>query len=257
LILPLRFNRAETYIGNFSYQGIARLKPGVTIDEANADLARMIPIAIERFPLPTGFTREMVDEARLGPNVRPLAEDVVGEVSRPLWVLAGMVGLVLLIACANVANLFLVRAEARQQELAVRAALGAGRGRLARELLGESLALGLAGGVVGAVMARGAIGLLVRLAPEGLPRLEEIAITPLVLLFTLGLSIVAGLLFGLLPVIRHASPRASALREGGRSVSDSRERHVARGALIIAEVALAVLLLVGASLMMRTFVALR
>jgi predicted permease len=124
ILLPFRFNRAQVFVGNFSYQAVARLKPGVTIEQANADIARLIPLVIERFPLPGGFTRKMFEEVKMAPNVRPLSADVIGDVGRVLWVLLGTVGMVLLIACANVANLFLVRAEGRQQELAIHSALG-------------------------------------------------------------------------------------------------------------------------------------
>src|SRR5687768_13662932 len=113
LIVPFRFDPAQVFVGNFSYQGIARLKPGATIEQADADVARMIPMAVERFRMPAGFTRKMFEEARISPRVRPLSEDVIGDVRRVLWVLLGTVGIVLLIACANVANLFLVRAEGR------------------------------------------------------------------------------------------------------------------------------------------------
>ena len=258
VLLPLRLNRAEVFIGNFSFQSVARLKPGVTIDQANADIARMIPFIIERFPLPKGFTRQMFDEVKLGPNVRPLEQDVIGDVGRVLWVLLGTVGLVLLIACANVANLFLVRAEGRQQELAIHAALGAGSRRIAWELLSESLALGLLGGIVGVLLAWSGVRLLVASAPEGLPRVEDIGIDPIVLLFALGISLGSGLLFGLLPVLKYARPRlASALKEGGRLSSDGRQRHRARNVLVVAEIALAVVLLIAAGLMIRTFQAMR
>ncbi len=253
----MRFNRAEAYVGNFSYQGLARLKPGVTLQQANADVARMIPLVLERFPLPPGFTPDMVAEARLGPDVHPLSFDVVGDVGGLLWLLLGGVGIVLLIACANVANLFLVRAEGRQRELAIRSALGAGPGRIARELLGESVALGLAGGVLGLALAWGAVRLLRAIAPEGLPRLDEISIDPIVLVFTLAVSVVAGLVFGLIPVAKFAVPRLAALKDGGRSASDSRERHRVRNVLVVAEIALALVLLIGSGLMARTFVALR
>ena len=258
LVLPFRFNRAEIFIGNFSYQGVARLRPGVTIDQANADVARMIPLVIERFPLPGGFTRQMFDEVRLGPNVRPLAQDVIGDVGRILWVLLGTVGIVLLIACANVANLFLVRAEGRQQELAIHAALGAGWRRIAWELMSESLLLGLLGGALGLLIADAGVRVLLSMAPAGLPRLDEIGISTPVLFFTLAISLVAGLLFGLIPVFRFATPHlASALKEGGRLSSAGRERHRARNALVVAEIALAVVLLVASGLMIRTFVAMR
>jgi predicted permease len=258
LVMTFRFNRAEVFVGNFSYQGVARLKRGVTIEQANADVARMIPTLLERFPLPPGFSRQMFEEIKMGPNVRPLAADVIGDVGQVLWVLLGTVGIVLLIACANVANLFLVRAEGRQQELAIHAALGADWRRIMWELLSESLTLALVGGIVGLALAQAGIRLLVAVAPEGLPRLEEIGIDPLVLLFTLTISLMAGVLFGLIPVLKFARPQlASALKEGGRLSSAGRERHRARNALVIAEVGLAVVLLVASGLMIRTFVAMR
>jgi predicted permease len=258
LVFPFRFNRSELHVGNFSYQGVARLKPGVTMDQANADVARLIPLIPDRFPMPPGFTRKMFEDVKLGPNVRPLSVDVVGDIGRVLWVLLGTVGLVLLIACANVANLFLVRAEARQQELAIHAALGAGSRRIAWELLSESLALALAGGAVGLGLAYAGIRTLVANAPDGLPRTADIGIDPVVLFFTLGISLLAGLLFGLLPVIKFATPHlASALKEGGRLSSAGRERHRARNGLVVAEIALAVVLLVASGLMIRTFTAMR
>jgi putative ABC transport system permease protein len=258
LVLPFRFNRTELHVGNFSYQGIARLRPGMSIEQANADVTRLIPIVPERFPMPKGFTRKMLDDVKISANVRPLSVDVIGDIGRVLWVLLGTVGLVLLIACANVANLFLVRAEARQQELAIHAALGAGSRRIAWELLSESLALALAGGLVGLGLSYAGLRVLVANAPAGLPRLTEIGIDPLVLLFTLGISLVAGLLFGLLPVLKFATPHlASALKEGGRLSSAGRERHRARNGLVVAEIALAVVLLVASGLMIRTFQAMR
>lgn len=258
IVVPLQIDRSKVFVGNFSYQGLARLKPGATLAQANADVARMLPLVVERFPLPNGFTRQMFDEVRMGPNVRPLAVDVVGDIGRTLWVLLGTVGIVLLIACANVANLFLVRAEGRQQELAVHAALGASRARISWELLSESLALAFAGGALGALLAEAGIRVLIAVAPEGLPRVDEIRIDPTVLAFTVAISLVAGLLFGLLPVLKFTSPQlASSLKEGGRASSDGRARHRARNTLVVAEVALAVVLLVGSGLMMRTFQAMR
>jgi putative ABC transport system permease protein len=257
MVLPLRFNPAETYLGNFAYQGIARLKPGVTPARAAADVERMIPLVVERFPMPPGFSLDMLKEIKLGADVHPLADDVIGDVGKVLWLLMGAVGVVLLIACANVANLFLVRAERRQQELAIRSALGAGWWRLARELLSESLVLALAGGVAGLALAWGGIRLLVSDAPVSLPRLDEITIGPLVVLFTTAISVVAGLAFGLVPVVRFARPKLGALKDGGRSASEGRERHRLRGTLVVAEIALALVLLVGAGLMVRTFQSLR
>ena len=258
VLMPFRFNRAEVHVGNFSYQGIARLKPGVTIDQANADIARMIPLTVERFRLPPGFSRQMFDDAKLGPLVRPLSQDVVGDIGQTLWILLGTVGLVLLIACANVANLFLVRAESRQQELAIHAALGASWRRITWELLSESLTLALAGGAVGLGLAYAGIRALGAIAPDGLPRIEEITIDPTVLLFTLGVSVLAGVLFGIIPVLKFARPQlANALKEGGRLSSAGRSRHRARNTLVVAEVALAVVLLVASGLMIRTFQAMQ
>ena len=258
VVLPFRLNRAELFVGNFSFRGIARLKPGVTIAQANADVARMIPLVSDRFPMAPGFTKQMFQEAHIGPNVRPLAQDVIGDVGRVLWVLLGTVGIVLLIACANVANLFLVRAEGRQQELAIHAALGAGSRRIAWELLSESLLLGVIGGAVGLLLASIGIRSLVAMAPDGLPRVQDIGIDPVVLLFTLAISLLAGALFGAIPVIKFATPRlASALNQGGRLGTASKQRHRVRNALVVIEIALAVVLLVGSGLMIRTFQAMR
>jgi predicted permease len=157
----------------------------------------------------------------------------------------------------NVANLFLVRAEGRQQELAIRAALGANRGPIARELLAESLMLGLASGLAGLTFARAGIGLLRRLAPATLPRVDEIGIDPMVLLFALVISLLTGLLFGLIPVMRLGTPSATALKEGGRSASDAPVRQRTRSALVVAEVAMALVLLILSGLMIRTFVAMQ
>jgi putative ABC transport system permease protein len=258
IVLPFRLNRAEVHVANFSYPGVGRLKPGVTLEQANADIARMIPLAMDRFPMPPGMTRKMLEDAKLGPKVRPLSADVIGDVGRVLWVLFGTVGLVLLIACANVANLFLVRAEGRQQELAIHAALGAGRGRLAWELLSESLMLGFIGGIVGLALAYVGVRALVAAAPRGLPRVSDIGIDPAVILFTVAVSLLAGVLFGLLPIVRFARPQlTSALKEGGRLSSAGRERHRIRNTLVVVEIAMAVVLLVASGLMIRTFQAMR
>lgn len=170
----------------------------------------------------------------------------------------GTVSMVLLIACANVANLLLVRADGRRQELAVRAALGAGWGRIARELLLESLLLGAAGGVLGLALAHGALRVLSASGLEQLPRARDIAIDPIVLAFTIGISLVSSLLFGLIPVFKYARPRLwNVLGSSGRTLSESRDRHRTRGLLVVVQVALAVVLLVGSGLMIRTFRTLR
>jgi predicted permease len=254
LVVPYRFDRSKVFLGQFSYQALARLRRGATIAQASADVARLIPISLTRFPPFPGGSVKMFQEARLAPNIRSLKDDLVGQVRTVLWVLMGTIGMVLLIACANVANLLLVRAESRQQELAIRAALGAGTGRIARELLLESVILGLLGGLIGVVLAYGALRLLVTLAPSNLPRLADIALGAPSLVFTLVLSVAVGLLFGAIPVFRYAGAQVgSLLRGGGRSASASRERHRTRNMLAVVQVALALVLLIGAGLMIRTF----
>jgi putative ABC transport system permease protein len=258
LVLPLRIDREKVRLGNFSYTAVARLRPGATLDQATAEVARLLPVALSRFPAFPGFSVKMFDEAKLQPNLRLLETDVVGDVRPVLWVLMGTIGMVLLIACANVANLLLVRADGRQLELAVRAALGASRGRIAYELLAESVILGLFGGVAGLGFAYAGVRTLIALAPGNLPRLDNISIDPTVLLFTLVISIAAGLLFGAIPIFKYAGPHVAAgLRGGGRTASASRERHRARSTLVVVQVALALVLLVSSGLMIRTFQALR
>jgi len=257
LLMPIKLDRAKTFLGQFSYDGIARLKPGVTLAQANADVARLLPIVNQSFPPPPGFSVKMFEDARIGPNLRTLKQDVVGDVGKVLWVLMGGLGLVLLIACANVANLLLVRAEGREQELSIRAALGASRVRIAAELFLDSLVLALLASVLGLGLAYGALRGLVALAPAGLPRLEEIGVDWTVALFTLALSLVASLLFGSIPVLKYAGVHlGTGLREGGRSLSESRKRHRSRNVLVTAQVALALVLLISSGLMIRTFRAL-
>ena len=257
VITPFQFDRNKIHLGNFSYDGLARLRPGVTLEQVNADVARMLPIVMTSFPAPPGFGLKLFEDAHIGPNVRPLKRDVVGDVGRVLWVLMGSIGMVLLIACANVANLLLVRVEGRRQELAVRAALGAGRGRIAADLLLESVILGLLGSAVGLGLAYTALRILAAVAPAGLPRVREIGIDGSVLLFTLVISLFASMLFGSIPIIKYAGVRLSTgIRQGGRALSQSKEQHRARSVLVVVQVALALVLLICSGLMIRTFRAL-
>ena len=254
LVVPLRLDRSKVVVGQFSYLALARLKPGQTIEGASADVARLIPIALRKFPLFPGATLAMFEKARFTPQIRLLKDDLVGDVRDALWVLMGTIAIVLLIACANVANLLLVRAESRQQELAVKAALGASSGQIVRELLKESLTLALLGGVAGLGVAVLAVRLLVFLEPGNLPRLDDIRIDLPVLAFAVVLSLLSGLLFGLVPALKQAGAQlATTLRAGGRTASASKDRERARNVLVVAQVALALVLLVGSGLMIRTF----
>ena len=257
LILPMQWDRNKTKLGNFSFRSLARLKPGVTMAQASVDMARLLPIAIRSFPAPEGFSPALFEKAQIQPNLRPLKRDVIGDVGNVLWVLMGSIVMVLLVACANVANLLLVRVEGRRQELAIRTALGAGRSRITAGLLFESLVLGFTGSLVGLALAYGGLRVLIAMAPTGLPRLHEIGIDIPVLLFTLGLAGFVSLMIGLIPVLKYAGAGLqSSLREGGRALSQSRERHRARKALVVLQVALALVLLICSGLMIRTFEAL-
>jgi len=254
VLMPHRFDRTELFLGNFSYQAIARLGPDVSIEDANADLARMLPVWIESWPAPPGLDKGLFEAARFGPSIQPLKDEVIGDIAQLLWVLMGTIGLVLVIACANVANLLLVRAEARHQEFALRAALGAGQGRLIRELLTESVALSLVSGIVGVGLAHIGLRIFIATGPATLPRLEDIGIAPEVLVFALAASLASGIAFGMIPALKQGGAKISlALRGGGRTMSQSRERHRARNALVVVQVALALVLLVGSGLMIRTF----
>jgi putative ABC transport system permease protein len=206
--------------------------------------------------------RAQLEDLQLGPAVRPLKDDVVGDVGRVLWVLLGSISILLVIACANVANLLLVRAEGRGQELSVRTALGAGWGRIARALLVESLALSLLGGLMGLGLAYGGLRVLLALAPANLPRLNEITIDAAALGFAVATSIASGLIFGLIPIariVRSKSPLslAESFRGGGRSASAGRSQHRSQNALVVVQVALALVLLISSGLMIRTFQNLR
>lgn len=218
----------------------------------------MIPMALHSFPPPPGLTVKIFEDTRLAPKLRYLKQLVVGDIGKTLWVLMGTLGFVLLIACANVANLLLVRAEGRQHELAIRTALGASRRHIVRELLTESVILGALGGLLGLGLAYGATRTLIAMAPAHLPRLNEISIDPAVILFTFASALLTSILFGMIPAIKYAGPRiATTMRGGGRTSSPSRERRRANSVLVVVQVALALVLLIGSGLMIRTFQMLR
>jgi predicted permease len=258
LILPLAFDRSRVILGGFAFNGIGRLKPGFTIGQADADLARLLPVWMDTWSDRGGSNGRWFENWRIRPTIRPLKQQVIGNAGDVLWVVMGTIALVMLIACANVTNLLLVRAESRQRELALRAALGAGVGRIIRSLLVESVMLGLMGGALGVGIGYAGLRLLVAIGPATLPRLNEISMDVRTLGFTLVLSVLSGLLLGLVPALRYAGPRISAaLQSAGRTASASRERHRARNVLVVTQVAITLVLLVSAGLMIRTAQALR
>jgi predicted permease len=254
LILPLQMDRAKAILPGFNFRGVARLKPGATIAQANADIARLIPVWMTSWPLPGGGDGRFFEQWRITPALRPLKDEVVRDAASLLWAVMATIGAVMLIACANVANLLLVRAEARRQELAIRAALGAGWATIVRELLTESVLLGLMGGALGIGLAYEGLRLLIAVGPANLPRLNEISLDARALAFTLAISVASGLLFGSLPAFKYAGRRIAL---GGRTITPGRERHRVRNVLVVAQVALALVLLIGSALMIRTFQALR
>ena len=234
----LRESRTSIWV-----QMIGRMKPGVTLQQAQSDLARINADIVRTFPNQKGY----------GVVVEDYREQIVGRIRPVLLALVAAVGFVLLIACTNVANLLLARASAREREVAVRAALGAGHGRIVRQLLTESLLLGVFGGAAGLGLGWVGVNALVAAAPENLPRLADITIDGRVLAFTTGVALLTGLLFGLVPAFQLArTDPVHTLKEGGRSATGL-GRALRRG-LVVVEVALAVVLLVGAGLMIRSLV---
>jgi predicted permease len=258
VLLPLAFDRHNQKLAPFGYEGVGRLKPGVNLGQADTDIARLIPVWMDSWSNGPGTNPHFYEAWKITPGFRPLKQRVVGDVGGVLWVVMATVGLVMLIACTNVANLLLVRAESRQQELAIRAALGAGRARIARELLTESVSLGLMGGVIAVGVALAGLRLLTAIGPANLPRLSEISLDLPALGFTFLLSVLSGLLFGAIPVLKYARAKAStAIGSANRTASAGRVRQRSRNMLVVAQVAMALVLLVSALLMIRTFVALR
>lgn len=252
--IPRRLDPASENFGGHHIEGIARLAPGATVASAVSDAESLIARFGEAGYGPTWFTGVFTGEA----SVVTLQEELVGDARQPLLILLGTAAFVLLIACSNVANLFLARAEVRTRETAVRLALGSGRARLIRFVLTESVVLGLLGGVAGVILAYLGVRALVAAAPPMIPRLDAIGIDGSVLAFTAGISVFAGLLFGVLPALRTGAPRMmAALRDGGRGGTLGHGQNRARTVLVVAQVALAIMLVVGSGLMVRSFRQLR
>ncbi len=247
VILAIRLDPAAPSTGNYEYQMLARLNPGITQAAASDDVARMLAI----------WSRDTATNLRIAPNIRPLKDDLVGSVATTLWVFMGAIGAVLAIACANIANLMLVRADSRRHELAVRAALGAAPRRIAREFLVEGLVIGAAGGALGLALAYVGLDALVAIGPSNLPRLAEIAVHPPVLAFTLVVSLASTLFFGSITALKHALHADARAVGPARGATASRERNATRSALVVVQVALALVLVVSAALMIRTFATLR
>jgi predicted permease len=248
--------------GNHFLYLIGRLKDGVTPQQAQAELTALIQNWGERVgvkqhvfapPPPSDAARRANPGAGHILQMTPVQEQIVGSASRAIWVLQAAVAFVLLIACANLANLLIARAEHRHREFAVRTALGAGRGRLLRQFMTEGVLLSIIGGILGLILARVGVQALIRVYPTSLPRTTEVTVDPLVLLFTLGISIATGLVFGLAPLMHtRFSALMTALKEGASRGATGAARHHVRRGLVMAEVALAVMLVIGAGLLLRT-----
>jgi putative ABC transport system permease protein len=248
--LPAGLNPANRQNrGNHFLYLIGRLKDGVTPAQASAELDALVANWGER----VGAKMHVytTDGHRL--QMEPVQEEIIGSAARAIWVLQAAVGFVLLIACANLANLLLARAETRHREFAVRSALGAGRGRLLRQFMTEGVLLALTGGALGLLLARAGVQALIAAYPTSLPRTTEVTVDPIVLIFTLAVSLATGVVFGLAPLMHtRASALASALKEGGTRGATGAARQYVRRGLVMAEVALAVMLVIGAGLLLRT-----
>jgi predicted permease len=256
LWFPLALDPANPFPGGFNYNAVARLRPGVSPAAAEREFRAVLPRVVDVSPMmePNVSTQMLLDQARPQPVVTPMRADVVGGIAATLWVVAATAGLLLLVACANVANLILVRTDARQRELAVRAALGAGRARVLRHFVTESMVLAACAGTLGLVIAAVGVRALVHAGPSELPRLADVRVDGWVVLFTLVVTALVTVACSAIPAMRVARAEvASVLREGGRGGTAGRARHRVRGALVAAQIALAVVVLAGSGLLLRSF----
>jgi predicted permease len=255
LWVPIQLDPNDPYPGGFNYNSIARLKPGVTVADAQRDFAQALPrvVDIANFLAP-GVTMKMVlDQARPVPHLIPLRDDVVGEVARTLWIVAATAVLVLLVTCANVANLLLVRADGRQRELSVRAALGAGTARVLTHFFAEAALLAVVSGVLGLGLAAFGIHALTNAGPTQIPRLAEVHVDIAVVVFTVTVALLVAIACSAIPAIRFVRSGAlSGLRDGGRGGTVGGQRQRARAALVAAQMAFALVVLATSGLLMRS-----
>lgn len=253
IYIPLVFRRYA--VGNWSYPGMARIRPGHTLAEVGRELTGLTELATEEYP---GIPLAELEGRSFRTFVRPLKDELVGGTGTVLWIVFASAGLVLLIACANVANLFLVRAEGRERDVALRSAMGASRWRLVRQFLTEGAVIAALGGGAGLLLAYAGVGLLRRLAPVGLPRLDSVAVDGQTLAFAVSVAAFTGIVFGMIPALRPGSRSLVAtLKEGGRGRGAPRGSFRGRNAFAVVQVLLAVVLLVGSGLLVRSFHALR
>lgn len=248
---PLQIDPAGEFYNNHVYFMVGLLAASGSVETLNAELARLTTQLPERFP--NAYSQGFFDRYGFRTHAIPLKESIIGDVSKTLWILFGAVGLVLIVAAANVANLFVVRMDGQRRELAVRSALGAGRSAIARHVLAESWALSLAGGVLALVVGWWGVPALVRIAPETLPRMEGLRLGPDTVVFTLVSALMVGLGIAAYPLFRYARrPDAGGLVGGGRTMSAGRSRQRLRAGLVVAQVALALTLVAGAGLLVQS-----
>jgi predicted permease len=250
LILPLQM-RDDGQFGGFNFQGVVRLRPGVTVEEARRQQAGVIADLPTRFPDQAGQMQSLVGEVALATLAKPLKEQLLGSTERMLWVLLGSVGIVLIIACANLANLFLVRADGRRREVAVRRAVGAGTGNVGAYYLAETLLVAVTGGALGMLLAYAAVQFLGATNAVDLPRLHEVRIDATVVAYAGLVSLCAGILLGVMPLARRLPPLTALLRDAGHGGSGRGGMH-ARQLLMASQVGLAIVLLVAAGLMVKS-----
>jgi len=253
--LPLGLDPKAQFSGGFSYTAVARLKPGVTAADAQRDFTSVLPRLPELYPTfaPGLSSVQLLEQAKPAPLIIPLRQDLTGEIERTLWIVAAAAGLVLLVACANVMNLILVRDDGRQRELAVREALGAGRGRVLAHFFAESAVVTAVSTVIGLGLAWAAVRFLVSLGPTQIPRLTEVRIDLATVVFTVVVALIVSVACSIIPALRIGRQAlAQSLREGGRG-GIGRAQHRMRGLLVVAQVAVALVVLASSGLLLRTF----